>query len=264
MTDHFRYDLLTQQALRGVVRTVLAEAAKRKGLPGDHHFYISFDTTAEGVRMSERLRVQYPEQMTVILQHQFWDLAVQRARLRGRAVVRRHSGEAVDSVRGGHRLLRPVGAVRPAVRGGGRGRGPPVAGQCANRAGQAGQEEARHPAGARRRGSGGRGNARAGRGRQAGQAGRAAPRWFRSIASARRNSTVFRRPEHRLTVGHGPKPGKVRQKARAKTRQDPKATPSGRSTSPPTDSGARRPSARCTISASAPSACRSRSCTRSA
>ena len=76
MTDHFRYDLLTQQALRGVVRTVLAEAAKRKGLPGDHHFYISFDTTAEGVRMSERLRVQYPEQMTIILQHQYWDLTV--------------------------------------------------------------------------------------------------------------------------------------------------------------------------------------------
>ena len=76
MTDHFRYDLLTQQALRGVVRTVLAEAAQRKGLPGDHHFYISFDTTAEGVRMSERLRLQYPEQMTIILQHQFWDLTV--------------------------------------------------------------------------------------------------------------------------------------------------------------------------------------------
>ena len=76
MTDHFRYDLLTQQALRGVVRNVLAEAAKKKGLPGDHHFYITFDTTAEGVRMSERLRVQYPEQMTIILQHQFWDLSV--------------------------------------------------------------------------------------------------------------------------------------------------------------------------------------------
>jgi len=76
MTDHFRYDLLTQQALRGVVRNVLSEAAKKKGLPGDHHFYISFDTTAEGVRLSERLRVQYPEQMTIILQHQFWDLAV--------------------------------------------------------------------------------------------------------------------------------------------------------------------------------------------
>ena len=76
ITDHFRYDLLTQQALRGVVRNVLSEAAKKKGLPGDHHFYISFDTTAEGVRMSDRLRMQYPEQMTIILQHQFWDLAV--------------------------------------------------------------------------------------------------------------------------------------------------------------------------------------------
>ena len=76
MTDHFRYDLLTQQALRGVVRNVLTEVAKKKSLPGDHHFYISFDTRAEGVRMSERLRVQYPEQMTIILQHQFWDLIV--------------------------------------------------------------------------------------------------------------------------------------------------------------------------------------------
>ena len=76
MTDHFRYDLLTQQALRGVVRDVLAEVAKKKGLPGDHHFYISFDTQAEGVQLSERLRTQYPEQMTIILQHQFWDLAV--------------------------------------------------------------------------------------------------------------------------------------------------------------------------------------------
>jgi hypothetical protein len=76
MTDHFRYDLLTQQALRGVVRDVLAEVAKKKTLLGDHHFYISFDTRAEGVRMSERLRTQYPEQMTIILQHQFWDLTV--------------------------------------------------------------------------------------------------------------------------------------------------------------------------------------------
>jgi hypothetical protein len=75
MADHIRYDLLTQQALRGVVRNVLTDAAK-KGLPGDHHFYISFDTQADGVRMSDRLRAQYPEEMTVILQHQFWDLAV--------------------------------------------------------------------------------------------------------------------------------------------------------------------------------------------
>jgi hypothetical protein len=75
MADHIRYDLLTQQALRGVLRSVLADAAK-KGLPGEHHFYISFETRAEGVRLSDRLRAQYPEDMTIILQHQFWDLAV--------------------------------------------------------------------------------------------------------------------------------------------------------------------------------------------
>ena len=75
MADHIRYDLLTQQALRGVVRNVLIDTAK-KGLPGDHHFYISFDTHADGLRLSDRLRAQYPEEMTIILQHQFWDLAV--------------------------------------------------------------------------------------------------------------------------------------------------------------------------------------------
>jgi hypothetical protein len=75
MPDHIRYDLLTQQALRSVVRQVLADTAK-KGLPGEHHFYISFDTSAEGVRLSDRMKAQYPEQMTVILQHQFWDLSV--------------------------------------------------------------------------------------------------------------------------------------------------------------------------------------------
>jgi hypothetical protein len=73
--DHIRYDLLAQEALRGVVRHVLADAAKN-GLPGDHHFYISFDTAAEGVRISPRLREQYPEEITIILQHQFWDLSV--------------------------------------------------------------------------------------------------------------------------------------------------------------------------------------------
>jgi hypothetical protein len=73
--DHIRYDLLAQQALRGVVRTVLADVAK-KGLPGEHHFKITFNTGAPGVRMSDRLRAQYPEAMTIILQHQFWDLAV--------------------------------------------------------------------------------------------------------------------------------------------------------------------------------------------
>ncbi|MEI7806596.1 MAG: ClpXP protease specificity-enhancing factor SspB [Hyphomicrobiales bacterium] len=78
-SDPIRYDLLTQQALRGVVRSVLAEAAK-KGLPGEHNFYITFDTRADGVKLSDRLRAQYPEEMTIILQHQFWDLTVNEER----------------------------------------------------------------------------------------------------------------------------------------------------------------------------------------
>ena len=73
--DHIRYDLLAQAALRGVVRTVLVDAAKN-GLPGEHHFKISFATAAPGVRLSDRMRAQYPNNMTIVLQHQFWDLAV--------------------------------------------------------------------------------------------------------------------------------------------------------------------------------------------
>ncbi|MDK9697256.1 MAG: ClpXP protease specificity-enhancing factor SspB [Siculibacillus sp.] len=76
--DLIRYDILVQDALRGVVRKVLGEVAKT-GLPGDHHFYISFDTNHPGVRLSGRLRQRYPTEMTVILQHQFWDLQVDDA-----------------------------------------------------------------------------------------------------------------------------------------------------------------------------------------
>src|SRR5216110_2336808 len=74
--DHIRYDILVQEALRGMVRDVLTEAAKNKGMPGEHHFFITFDTMAEDVRLSPRMRAQYPEEMTVVLQHQFWDLEV--------------------------------------------------------------------------------------------------------------------------------------------------------------------------------------------
>jgi len=73
--DHIRYDVLAQAALRGVVRTVLADVAKN-GLPGEHHFRITFNTMAPGVRLSDRMRAQYPQDMTIVLQHQFWDLAV--------------------------------------------------------------------------------------------------------------------------------------------------------------------------------------------
>ena len=77
--DHIRYDLLTQQALRAVVRRVLSDVAKVGSLPGEHHFYVTFDTRAPGVRLSTRMKEQYPEEMTVVLQHQFWDLAVSDA-----------------------------------------------------------------------------------------------------------------------------------------------------------------------------------------
>ena len=73
--DHIRYDILVQEALRGMVRNVLAEAAKN-GLPGDHHFFITFDTTADGVQLSDRLLEQYPEEMRIVMQHQFWGMKV--------------------------------------------------------------------------------------------------------------------------------------------------------------------------------------------
>jgi uncharacterized protein len=73
--DHIRYDLLTQDALRSVIRTVLTDVAV-KGLQGEHHFFITFDTRVDGVRMSTRLKASYPDEMTIVLQHRFWDLMV--------------------------------------------------------------------------------------------------------------------------------------------------------------------------------------------
>src|SRR3954467_9818393 len=73
--DVIRYDLLVQEALKGVVRKVLIDAGK-DGLSGEHHFYISFRTDFPGVRVSNRLREKYPQEMTIVLQHQFWDLGV--------------------------------------------------------------------------------------------------------------------------------------------------------------------------------------------
>jgi uncharacterized protein len=73
------YEGLAQEAMRGVVRTVLVQTAK-SGLTGDHHFYISFDTEAPGVSLSKRLKEKYPREMTIVLQHRFWDLAVTEQR----------------------------------------------------------------------------------------------------------------------------------------------------------------------------------------
>lgn len=73
--DFIRYDLHVQDALRGVVRRVLTDVV-RDGLPGEHHFYITFHTQHPGVRLSNRMRAEYPTEMTIVLQHQFWDLTV--------------------------------------------------------------------------------------------------------------------------------------------------------------------------------------------
>jgi hypothetical protein len=74
--DHIRYDILAQDALRGVIRKVLSEVAATGSLPGEHHFFITFLTGAPGVRISQFLKSKYPEQMTIVVQHQFWDMKV--------------------------------------------------------------------------------------------------------------------------------------------------------------------------------------------
>ena len=74
--DLMRYDLMAQDALRGVVRQSLLKAAGPGGLPGQHHFYITFRTTAPGVDIDPSLLEKYPEEMTIVLEHQFWDLNV--------------------------------------------------------------------------------------------------------------------------------------------------------------------------------------------
>ncbi|MEM0900024.1 MAG: SspB family protein [Pseudomonadota bacterium] len=73
--DIIRYDILVQNALRAVIHKALSEV-QRTGLPGNHHFFITFDTNAPGVRISKRLKEQYVEQMTIVLQHQYRDLDV--------------------------------------------------------------------------------------------------------------------------------------------------------------------------------------------
>lgn len=74
-SDPLDYGRLMQHALRGVVREALGVAAEQ-GLPGEHHFYVSFDTSHPGVDLPDWLARQYPEELTIVLQHEFWDLAV--------------------------------------------------------------------------------------------------------------------------------------------------------------------------------------------
>ena len=73
--DLIRYDILTQEALRSVIKKVLEEVMNC-GLPGEHHFFITFDTNHSGVRLSKRMKERYPEDMTIVIQHTYWDLEV--------------------------------------------------------------------------------------------------------------------------------------------------------------------------------------------
>lgn len=77
--DLMRYDLLAQNALKGVVREAL-RIAETTGLPGEHHFYIAFNTRHPGVQLSEKIAQRYPREMTIVLQHQYWNLNVSEDR----------------------------------------------------------------------------------------------------------------------------------------------------------------------------------------
>ena len=95
------YEALAQDALRGIVRTVLLQVAK-SGLPGQHHFYIAFNTNAPGVTLSPRLKEKYPEEMTIVLQHRFRDLLVNDKRF--------EVGLSFDGIP--ERLVVPFGAIK--------------------------------------------------------------------------------------------------------------------------------------------------------
>ena len=73
--EGLRYDIMVEGALRGVVRAALQVAAE-EGLPGEHHFYITFRTDHPGVALADYLRERYPSEMTIVIQYQFWDLKV--------------------------------------------------------------------------------------------------------------------------------------------------------------------------------------------
>lgn len=80
--DLLRYDKMVERALRSVVREAISHVAARKSLPGEHHFFITFETAFEGVQIPEYLKKQYPDEMTIVLQYQFYDLEVSETTLK--------------------------------------------------------------------------------------------------------------------------------------------------------------------------------------
>jgi hypothetical protein len=74
--DHIGYQAMVQSAMKGVLRAVLRKAADMGALPGDHHFYVTFRTRTPGVQMADHLSDRFPEEMTIVIQHQYWDFEV--------------------------------------------------------------------------------------------------------------------------------------------------------------------------------------------
>lgn len=74
--DEMQYEQLAQDALRGVIKSALERAASPEGIPGAHHFYVTFKTRAAGVELPQDVSAKYPDEMTIVLQHQYWDMAV--------------------------------------------------------------------------------------------------------------------------------------------------------------------------------------------
>ncbi len=113
--DLYQYEKMIDRALRGVVREALERAA-REGLRGAHHFYIGFATDMPGVTIPESLRERYPHEMTIVLQHQFWDLEVGKNKFCGHAEFPEAARAAGDPVRRGAQLRRSVGQFRARIR----------------------------------------------------------------------------------------------------------------------------------------------------
>ena len=93
------YQDMMERALRRVMRDALA-LVEEEGLPGNHHYYVSFLTQHEGVAIPDHLRARYPDEMTIVLQHQFWGLGDGRGRVLGHPVLRRQVGAAHRALRG--------------------------------------------------------------------------------------------------------------------------------------------------------------------
>ena len=251
--DHIRYDILAQEALRGVVRNVLADAAKNgpaRRASFLHHVRHHAPRRAAVRPAARAISGRDDDRPAAPVLGSEGD----RGGLRGRPVVRRRAGAAGRAVRRDQGLLRSVGAVQPAVRdaGGGAGRGRRARPSAKPRP-NAGRSR---PSGRRRAPEPGRASVpaspqpRRGRCRRIVRAEprqarptRAAPKWCGSTASARSDGRVR---EH------------AAKRAAKARRPAPRPTPSARSKCRPTATGARRPSARSRISASATSACRGR------